>query len=76
MSALDLRMDALAQVAFDLAAEIREGRSGEIDGSTAVAIAMSGNAFLPDKKVNITGNVGSYRGAWAGALQIGGDGFA
>ena len=38
---------------------------------TAVAIAMGGNAFLPDKRFNVTGNAGYYRGAWAGALNIG-----
>ena len=69
VSALDLRMDALEQIAFSLDVGF-ERVDKKIDGSTAVAIAMSGNAFLPDKKVNITGNVGSYRGAWAGALQI------
>ena len=37
----------------------------------AVAIALGGNAFLPDKQFNVTGNLGTYRGAWAGALQIG-----
>lgn len=68
MSALDLRIEALEQIAFDLDAGFQRV-DRKIDGSTAVAIAMSGNAFLPDKKVNITGNVGSYRGAWAGALQ-------
>lgn len=69
MSAMDLRLEAIEAFAFDLGESF--GRvDRKIEGSTAVAIAMSGNAFLPDKKVNITGNVGSYRGAWAGALQV------
>jgi autotransporter adhesin len=38
---------------------------------TAVAIAMGGAMFLPDKTFNVTGNVGTYRRAWAGALNIG-----
>ena len=40
-------------------------------GGTAVAIALGGNAFLPDKRVNLTANVGGYRGAIAGAIQLG-----
>lgn len=42
-----------------------------LEGGIAVATALSGGAFLPDKKINITGNIGSYRGEVAGALQIG-----
>lgn len=37
---------------------------------SAVAIAMGGAAFLPDKPFNISGNLGFYRGAWAGAMNI------
>ncbi len=37
----------------------------------AVAIALSGNSFLPGKQFNVTGNVGTYRGAYAAALQVG-----
>lgn len=40
-------------------------------GGTAVAVALSGGTFLPDMKFNLTGNVGTYRGAYAAALQIG-----
>jgi hypothetical protein len=43
-----------------------------IAGGTAVATAMSGNAFLPDMKFNLTANVATYDGAHAGALQMGG----
>ena len=39
-------------------------------GGTAVAIAMGGNAFLPDKTFNLTGNVGVYRSAVAGAINL------
>lgn len=42
-----------------------------LEGGIAVATALSGGAFLPDKKINITGNIGAYRGEVAGALQIG-----
>jgi len=38
---------------------------------TAAAVALSGGMFLPGKSFNLTGNVGAYRGAVAGALQIG-----
>ena len=54
---------------------ILASRIGDVDdrarSGTAVAIAMGGNAFLPDKKFNLTGNMGLYRGAWAGALNAG-----
>jgi len=63
IGALDTRVDAL---------ESRIDRiEGKIDGSTAVAVAMSGNAFLPGMKFNLTGNVATYGGAQAGALQMG-----
>ena len=38
---------------------------------SAVAIAMGGAMFLPDKTFNLTGNMGLYRGAWAGAMNVG-----
>ena len=38
---------------------------------TAVAIAMGGTTFLPGKSYNLSGNVGTYRGAYAGALNFG-----
>lgn len=40
-------------------------------GGTAVAIALGGNAFLPGKNFNLTGNVGVYRSKVAAALQLG-----
>lgn len=42
-----------------------------VAGATAVATAMSGNAFLPDMKFNLTANVATYDGAHAGSLQAG-----
>lgn len=54
------------------ALEARVGKiESKIDGSTAVAVAMGGSAFLPDMKFNLTGNVGTYGGEQAGSLQIG-----
>lgn len=41
-----------------------------IASSTAVAVAMSGNSFLPDTTFNLTANVGTYDGAHAGSFQI------
>ena len=43
----------------------------KIDSATAVAIALGGNAFLPNKKFNVTMNFGSYGGESAIAGQIG-----
>ena len=40
------------------------------DAGNAVAIALSGAMFLPDKKFDLTANVGTYAGAFAGAVQI------
>ena len=66
----DRRLMALEAATFDLGNTLARF-DDEIDGSTAVAIAMSGNAFLPDQKANITSNMGVYNGALAGSLQIG-----
>lgn len=53
---------------------ILSSRIGDVDdrsrSGTAVAIAMGGAAFLPDKQFNVTGNLGFYRSAWAGAMNI------
>lgn len=38
---------------------------------TAVAVAMSGNTFLPNTSFNLTANVGTYDGAHAGSMQVG-----
>jgi trimeric autotransporter adhesin len=40
-------------------------------GGTAVAIAMGGAMFLPDKTFNLTGNLGLYRSKLAGAVNLG-----
>jgi len=42
-----------------------------LEGGIAVATALSGAAFLPDKRINVTGNIGAYRGEVAAALQVG-----
>ncbi len=41
------------------------------DAGTAVAVAMSGGFFLPNKKFNITANIGHYRDQTAISGQIG-----
>jgi hypothetical protein len=43
----------------------------KIAGSTAVAVALSGNTFLPDTTFNLTANISTYDGAQAGAFQFG-----
>ncbi len=63
VGALGTRIDALE---FGL-----ERLDDRIAGSTAVAVAMGGAAFLPDRSFNLTANVGTYDGAHAGSVQIG-----
>lgn len=41
------------------------------EAGIAVATALSGGMFLPDKRFNVTANVGAYRGEVAGAVQVG-----
>lgn len=36
-----------------------------------MAIAMGGTSFLPGKTYNLSGNVGTYREAYAGAINFG-----
>lgn len=69
-NALSARIDAVGTRldAFDSRLAILDDR---ISSSTAVATAMSGNAFLPDMKFNLTANVATYDGAHAGSLQLG-----
>ena len=68
--AFDSRIDTLELLAEDL-----DERIGDVDdrasAGTAAAVALSGAMFLPGKSFNLTGNVGSYRGAHAAALQFG-----
>ncbi len=64
-NALGVRIDseAAARVAGD--AQLRN----EIASSTAAAIALGGNAILPDKSFTLSGNVGFYQGASAIAVN-------
>ena len=69
-AAFDTRIDTL-----ELLAEGLDDRIDRVDdrasAGTAAAVALSGAMFLPGKSFNLTGNVGSYRGAHAAALQFG-----
>ena len=69
-AALGGRISDLEAIAFDLSRNLGNLEK-KIAGSTAVAVAMSGNSFLPGQTVNVTGNLATYDGAYAGALQIG-----
>ena len=42
-----------------------------VASSTSGAVALGGNAFLPDTRFNLTANVGTYGGAHAGSFQLG-----
>ncbi len=69
-TAFETRIDTLELLAEDL-----DERIGDVDdrasAGTAAAVALSGAMFLPGKSFNLTGNVGTYRGAHAAALQFG-----
>ena len=41
------------------------------DAGIATAVALSGGTFLPDKKINLTANVGAFRDEVAVAAQLG-----
>ena len=69
-TALDTRVDALEVIANGLDDRFDDVED-HADAGTATAVALSGAMFLPGKSFNLTGNVGAYRGAVAGALQIG-----
>jgi autotransporter adhesin len=60
--------------ALEAADVILANRIDDVDdkarSGTAIAIAMGGAAFLPEKKFNVSGNLGFYRGAYAGALNV------
>lgn len=68
--AFDSRIGALELLAGDL-----DERIGKVDdrasAGTAAAVALSGAMFLPGKSFNLTGNIGTYRGARAAAVQFG-----
>ena len=69
-TALNARIDTLGTQLATLQSRV-DFLDERISSSTAVATAMSGNAFLPDMKFNLTANVATYDGAHAGSLQIG-----
>lgn len=69
-NALSTRLDNLGNQIGALQSRV-DFLDERISSSTAVATAMSGNAFLPDMKFNLTANVATYDGAHAGSLQIG-----
>jgi len=64
-----------ADTAFGSRLDTLDDRVDRIDrrasAGTAMAIAMGSNSFLPGKSFNISGNVGTYRGAYAGAINFG-----
>lgn len=45
--------------------------SDHVAAAGAVSSALSGAAFLPGKSFNLTGNVATYDGAYAGAILLG-----
>ena len=70
VTSLDTRVDALEAIADGLDDRLDDVEHHS-DAGTATAVALSGAMFLPGKTFNLTTNVGAYRGAVAGALQIG-----
>lgn len=66
ISRLDVLEGSLAMI--DSRLSVLDNR---ISSGAAIATAMSGNAFLPDMKFNLTANVATYDGAHAGSIQIG-----
>ena len=70
IGALDQRLDVLEGMALDFGDKL-DKLDRRSSAGTATAIALSGNSFLPGKSFNLTGNVGTYRGAVAMALQLG-----
>ncbi|WP_147366939.1 YadA-like family protein [Aurantiacibacter zhengii] len=69
-NALSERLDAVG-TRIDMIDDQIALLDDRISGSTAVATAMSGNAFLPNMSFNLTANVATYDGAHAGSLQVG-----
>lgn len=69
-NALSQRIDAVSTRIDQIESQMSV-LDDRIASSTAVASALSGNAFLPDMKFNLTANVATYDGAHAGALQMG-----
>lgn len=69
-NALSQRIDAVSTRLDQIDSQIAI-LDDRISSSTAVASALSGNAFLPDMKFNLTANVATYDGAQAGSIQMG-----
>ena len=69
-SALSSRMDVMAGRLDHIDSRL-DRMEDHVASGTAVAVAMSGNTFLPNTTFNLTANVGTYDGAHAGSLQIG-----
>jgi hypothetical protein len=70
LGAVDVRVDALEAVTANLGERLDDLKD-RTDAGTATAVALSGGMFLPGNRFNLTGNVGAYRGAIAGAIQFG-----
>lgn len=69
-TALNARVDALSDRLDTI--DSRLGKlEKRVSSSTAVAVALTGNAFLPNTRFNLTANVATYGGAQAGAMQVG-----
>lgn len=69
-SAIAARVDGLADRVGAVETRVDQ-LDRRIAGSTAVAVAMGGAAFLPDMRFNLTANVATYDGAHAGSVQVG-----
>ena len=51
--------------------ELARGLKKRSEAGTAVAVAMSGGVFLPNKRFNVTANIGTYKGESAISGQLG-----
>ncbi|MFC0204408.1 YadA-like family protein [Novosphingobium soli] len=70
LNTLGARVDTLTTRVENIERKVdRLGR--KIASSTAVAVAMSGNTFLPNTSFNLTANLATFDGAQAGAFQMG-----
>ena len=70
INALDIRTTTLEALAIDFDNRL-DRLDRAVSAAGAVASALSGAAFLPDKKFNLTANVATYDGAHAGAILLG-----
>jgi hypothetical protein len=69
-NALSGRLDAMSGRLDQIDSRL-DRLDARIASSTAIAVAMSGNAFLPGTRFNLTSNVATYDGAQAGSIQLG-----